>query len=1006
MSGFDEKMLEDYVVEKFQENGWRFVPAGELDRDSHNDPLLERNLIRAIERINNSKDLDDDEIIQAVKELKLKPSSPEGIKQLLHLLKNGITIRSKRGRDIINIKIFDYQIQDNNEYIVTRQAIYQGVEEIRTDVMLYVNGIPLVNVELKNPSSFSETWLDAYYQIKDYEKIVPELYKYVQIGVAGEQNAFYFPIVPQEEEVKKSVWREGSADDIDAFILMLSRDRIMDIIRNYVFVREEMGASSKAITRYMQYNASEKIIKRVLNRLREIDNKNQGLIWHWQGSGKTLTMIFAANKLYHHKELENPSIFFIVDRLDLKDQLYLEFTSLDVVKPEIIKNIDELKRVIQYDDYKGKRGVFITLIHKFRPEELNELSNVLGKLTEMGKENISTRKNVITFIDEAHRTQYGSLAAQMKIILNKGFFFAFTGTPIAKKEKDTYSHFAYLDENEKYLDRYFITDSIRDGFTLKIVYQPRLEKDVHLNKKMLQAFSEIEFEELPEKIRDDVENRVKKKINAINLFLENPQRIRIVAEDVAKHFHENVDGKFKAMVVASSRKACVHYKRALDELLPPAYSEVVMTYDKKDGATIKDYRSELGRRFHGKDDKELKQEIIEKFKEENGEPRILIVTDMLLTGFDAPILQTMYLDKPLKEHRLLQAVARTNRPYKDVKEAGYILDYIGMIKGELERALEFYTSEEIQNALYDVNSVKNEFNKLMDESLAIFNEIPKGKYDRNTLLEAIEILTSDEENSDKFMENYINVRRLFEFLGTESLKIERFEEYKWITAIYIYYKKMVTRDPIMDEKVRKYFQKTIKFIHKTTEFEKFQDELPIIEFDSNYLQNLEDKVKTKEEKAANIVFALNKLVLVKKQRDPVFESVVDKVERVLELWKNRSKDYEQINKLGTAIINQIFTGSKKKEKLGLSDMEFSILNVLEEKFGAEDEFKDDVKEISSILNNDLFDGWIEQRSVHRKIEGRVRRFLRKKYFQKYDMNLDDFEELYQQIMVKVENYAK
>jgi len=1004
MSGFDEKMLEDYVVDKLQGDGWEFIPARELNRESYNEPLLERNLIRAIQCINTSKELEDEEVLQAVKELKLKPSSIEGMKQVLHLLKNGVTIRSKRGRGIINIKLFDYRNLDNNEYIVTRQAVYHGVDEIRTDVMLYVNGIPLVNIELKNPSSFSETWLDAYYQIKDYERIVPELYKYVQIGVAAEQNAVYFPIVPQSDEVKKSEWKEDSADPVDAIICMLSRDRILDLISNYIFIREEMGVSSKAITRYMQYHASEKIINRVIARIRGDDDRKNGLIWHWQGSGKTLTMIFAANKLYHSKELENPSIFFIVDRLDLKDQLYHEFTGLEAVKPEIIQNIDELKRIIRYDDYKGKRGVFITLIHKFRPEELDRLSDKLKKLTDMGKENISTRENVITFIDEAHRTQYGTLAAQMKVILGGGFFFAFTGTPIAKKEKDTYQQFAYLPE-EKYLDRYFITDSIRDGFTLKIVYQPRLEKDVHLDRKMLEAFADIEFEELPEEIREDVEVKVKEKINTINLFLENPKRIKIVAQDVAQHFQDNVDGKFKAMVVASSRKACVHYKRALDKLLPPEWSEVVMTYTRKDDPIIKEYRSELEHRFHGKDVREIKQEIVENFKKEERQPKILIVTDMLLTGFDAPILQTMYLDKPLKEHRLLQAVARTNRPYKDVKEAGYILDYIGMIKGELERALEIYSSEEIENALYDMEAIKKDFNHLMDETLDLFTDIPKTQHDRNTLLEAIEILTTNEENSEKFTENYLNLRRLFEFLGTESLKLERLDEFKWLTAIYVYYKKIVTRDPVLDETVRKYFKKTVKFIHKTTEFEEFQNNLPVIEFDENYLKNLEKKIESDEEKAANIVFALNKLILVKKQRDPVFESVADKVERILELWKTRTKDYQKINSLGTAIIKEIFAESKKKKDLGLSDMEYSVLYVLEVRFGSDEDFKEDIKDLSSILEGDIFEGWVEQRSVRRKIEGKIRRFLRKKYYKKYDMALDEFEELFQEVTSKVENYA-
>ncbi|CEL24000.1 type I restriction endonuclease subunit R [Methanobacterium formicicum] len=1006
MSGFDEEMLEEYVVEKFQKNGWNYIPAKELDRDDYRQPLLDRDLIRAIKRINSDKDLEDKEIIRAVKELKLRPSSPDGIKQVLHFLKNGITISSKRGRGITTIKLFDYTDIDKNDYIVTRQAVYQGVEQIRTDVMLYVNGIPLVNIELKNPASISETWMNAYADIKEYEKTVPELYKYVQIGVAAEQTAVHFPIVPHQEDVKKSMWREDSTDPIDSFIKMLSRDRILDLIKNYVFIREEMGAITKVITRYMQYNASEKIVRRVLAGINGEDDKNHGLIWHWQGSGKTLTMMFAANKLHNLKKLENPSIFFIVDRLDLKDQLYQEFVGVDAVQPEIIQNIDELKRIIRYDDYKGKKGVFITLIQKFKAEELEELSAELSKLNEIGKNNISNRKNVITFIDEAHRTQYGALAGQMRVILNSGFFFAFTGTPIAKKEKDTYQKFAYPPE-ERYMDRYFITDSIKDGFTVKIVYQPRVEKDINFDKKLIETFSEIEFEELTDGIREKVEVAVKNKIDAIDLFLENPDRIKLVANDIAKHFKEHVDGKFKAMIVAANRKSCVYYKRALDQILPTEYSEVIMHIGSKEkDPVIREFKAVQKSKYHGKNIDEIKKEVLEKFKEEDGLPKILIVTDMLLTGFDAPILQTMYLDKPLKEHRLLQAVARTNRPYKDVKEAGYIIDYIGMMKGKLHNAMEMYATDEIQGALYDIADIKEDFNRLMDETLDIFNEIPKNKYDMETLLKAIEILTANNDISETFVENYHNLRRLFEFLGTEPLKLERLEEYKWITAIYAYYQKMVTRDPVFDETVKKYYGKTIKFVHRTTEFEDFQKDLPVVEFDENYLENLEKNIRSDEEKAANIVFALNKLVLVKKKRDPIYESVADKVERILDMWKNRDKNFTEINALGTAIIKEIRVRRQEKKDLGLTDMEFSIFKILEQKFGENENFIGDVKELSSTLKEDIFEGWAEQRGVHKKIEGLLRRFLRRKYYKNYNMDMGEFEEFYQQIIAKVENYAE
>ncbi len=256
-------------------------------------------------------------------------------------------------------------------------------------------------------------------------------------------------------------------------------------------------------------------------------------------------MIFAAHKLYHLKSLENPSIFFIVDRIELEEQLYEEFNSLDIVKPEIIGSIDELRKVLKHDDGKGRRGIMITLIHKFRVEELSGLQKELEELSNR-QDTIQTRKNVIAFIDEGHRSQYGTMAGQMKNILKNAFFFSLTGTPISKRGKDTYLEFSYPPQ-EKYLDRYFITDSIRDGFTVKLAYQPRLEREVHLKKDMLETFLEVEFEELPDEMREMVEEGVKKRLNAINMFLENPKRIELIAKDIAEHFKGNMDGKFKAI---------------------------------------------------------------------------------------------------------------------------------------------------------------------------------------------------------------------------------------------------------------------------------------------------------------------------------------------------------------------------------------------------------------------------------------------------------------------------
>lgn len=1004
MPKFTEKSLvEDYILEKLIEKGWRFVPASELERESFSEPLLLNNLVRAIKRLNADKGIGDEELKHVLNELKLKGSGNEGLKQILNYLKFGVPIKFEKERVVKYVRLFDFDDMDNNEFIVSRQVVYHGRDDIRTDIMLYVNGIPLAEIECKNPASFSENWFDAYGQIKDYEKTVPELYKYVQIGIAAEQTAMYFPIVPWQEEVKANQWKEAEKDPLDSTIEMLSKDTLLDIIRNFMFFRVEMGNATKVIARYMQYRAARKIVNRVSANLKGEDEKNKGLIWHWQGSGKTLTMIFAAHKLYHLKSLENPSIFFIVDRIELEEQLYTEFNSLDIVKPEIIGSIDELRKVLKHDEGKGRRGIMITLIHKFRVEELSELQKELEELSKQ-KETILTRKNVVAFIDEGHRSQYGTMAGQMKSILKNAFFFSLTGTPISKKGKDTYLEFSYPPE-EKYLDRYFITDSIQDGFTVKLVYQPRLEKEVHLKKDMLETFLEVEFEELPDDIRDRVEEGVKKRLNAINMFLENPKRIELIARDIAEHFKENVDGKFKAMVVAASRKSCAYYKEALDKWLPKEYSEVVMTYNERSDTQVIQHRiSEAKARYGEKEMDEIRKEVVEKFKEEDS-PKILIVTDMLLTGFDAPILQTMYLDKPLKEHRLLQAIARTNRPYKGIKEAGVILDYIGILN-EFKRAFEIYSEEEIKGALSGMESLREDFSTLLDGLLALFSDIPKDSYDRQTMLRAIEVLTTDEESGKRFLEDYRELRKIFELLGPNEIKIERFSDFKWVSGIYTFYINSVMQSQLGHEMyVQKYFEKTLKYVYRTTELENLRKDLPVISFDENYLKDLEEKVKSKEEKAASIVFTLNRLVLVEKHKNPVYESLTEKVERILELWKEKTKDFERIYAEGMEVINKIEKLSQRQKELSFSDLEYSLLLNLEKNFGEENEFVPDVRELSDRLRDHIFENWAVQQTARKTVEREVRRFVRR-YVKKHGLKLDELDSLYQNLMENVENYGK
>ncbi|MHB8279884.1 MAG: type I restriction endonuclease, partial [Candidatus Humimicrobiaceae bacterium] len=318
---FIEKNLEDYIIDKLEERSWNFVPADNLERVSYEEPLLIPSLSRNLKAINKKSGIGNEEINKVINILKLTGTGIEGAKAILNYYKFGVPIKFEKEKTVKYVKLFDFHNISNNEFVVSRQVYYHGRDFIRIDIILYINGIPVANIECKNPLTISENWYSAYRQITDYKKTVPELYKYIQIGVAAETTARYFPIVTWKEEVLTNIWHCEGKDAIDSTVEMLSCCTILDIIHNYIFLRTEREEASKIMCRYMQYTASNKIVKRVEKNLAGEEQKNKGLIWHWQGSGKTFTMIFAANKLYYLDRLENPSIFFIVDRIELERQL-------------------------------------------------------------------------------------------------------------------------------------------------------------------------------------------------------------------------------------------------------------------------------------------------------------------------------------------------------------------------------------------------------------------------------------------------------------------------------------------------------------------------------------------------------------------------------------------------------------------------------------------------------------------------------------------------------------
>jgi type I restriction enzyme R subunit len=698
------------LLKRLGELGWKITRyTGVFRENVIIDEMFEENFKKLNYKVLASENLEDkmDVILNKVKEILIRAEPHE----FLEYLRSGVLV--EEGRKSVKVTLIDYENIDNNAFTTYEEVRFlnERSDIRRLDVVLYVNGIPLVIIEVEDPLRLGERALEeGINQLYRYEKEIPWLFKYVQIGVAytDVENSVYMPMARDLRGKERwfGTWRDlnGNYNILDLF----KKERLLDILRWFIFYKGK-EKRDKIIPRYNQYWATVKAVSRIIDYLKEHDLRNRGLIWHWQGSGKTYIMFYIAYQFYRRFFERDPVIFFIVDRKELQRQLYDEFIK-DVHEPyfqhyiRIVEHIDDLKNILK--DIKEKemsklaisRGVYVVLIQKFRPEELEELLPI-------------DKKEVLVLLDEAHRSQYGVLGAALNRILPNAVKFAFTGTPVMGYERNTFFYFAYPTQGELYLDKYFISDSIRDGYTLPLKYQVVQEiKGIKVNvsqddiKDLLDTWVKSAYEvgSLDDLVDEEDERvpitkrEIRQKLNKISVFLENPKRLSLIAEYIADNIKEDTENfKFKAMVVVSSRLACVRIKRALDEALTKRYgdearkwSEVVMTYLSNEGeGEIRDYLNELLSKWRGtggvvvKDWDEVNRIIQDSFKEKE-DPRIIIVTDMLITGFDCPKLKVMYLDKPLYEHRLLQAVARVNRPYKTenlTKEFGLIVDFVGLL---------------------------------------------------------------------------------------------------------------------------------------------------------------------------------------------------------------------------------------------------------------------------------------------------------------------------------------
>jgi type I restriction enzyme R subunit len=991
MALYTEKgTVEDFIIQELQKLGWKYVKPEEMKlirKENHEEPLVLENLKNALPAINREVEFTDADLDFVIISLRTIPSNIEGLRTFLDRFRNGLVVPiQKEGKERV-IKLVDSEKIESNEFIVTNQFKVEGSRGgIRADIVLLVNGIPLVLIECKNPTEERVDWTDAYKQIKRYEEQAPELFKYVQFSIATDgMKTYYFPNGFNEESKDfLSVWKdpypfkkEDFKDDILKITIhgLLSKPNLLDLVENFTFIRKERDKTTKIMTRYMQFRASNRIFQRVINTLRKRENKKFGLIWHWQGSGKTYTMAFSAWKLFHSPEAERPSIFVMVDRRDLEEQIEKDFSFIEV-PIEKVGSIKELIEILKWGK-EGKRGIFLVTVEKFSPKEFAQLEKE-GEKIEI------KRENVIVLADEVHRTQYGKFATLWRSVFKKAFVFGFTGTPLSKIERNTFQKFC--PEGELYLDRYSMLDALKDGFTVPLCYQARLP-DYHLKEKELKEFVKFEEEEIKALSKEE-QKELKKKIKVIKAFVKKPERIREIAEDIASHFKEMVETtELKALIVTIDREACVMYRDAISEFLPPEYSEIVMTFNPNDRGIIKDYFDQMVVEYGTKDVKEIHQAVIENFKAKK-EPKILIVTDMLITGFDAPNLWTMYIDKPLKEHRVLQAIARTNRPFLN-KKFGLIVDYIGVLK-ELEKAFEkFETSDarDLKVVIRELDKEKEEFKELLNKALKIFENVKK-EDTRESLESAMNVLV-DPEVAKNFEALMKDLMKSYEMLKGDPFLRPYLLNYTWLVKVYVAYNKRFKKANVDELKIDELSKKTIQLVQQTIDIKEIEDTYPTLSVDEKYIEVLRKSVPKTVDAAIDVLTNIQHEARIH-SNSFFFINLSKEVERTYEELRNRKIETEEAVKRILDFSERIVKWKREEKEIGKEKYPLyeALKNVL-----PEIEKQRAINFISDLLTHLerqklLFKGWQLQRDVRRKVKAEIRLLLLSK-FKDYGSKIDE-----------------
>lgn len=1002
---YTEADYENSIIELFQNMGYRHVYAPDLERDFHS-PLYEEELNDALYRLNPraSKHA----ISEALRKIKNFENAELVQKNELFMnyLQNGVEVRyfedGEERSDIIYLA--DYENRNNNSFVVANQWTYVENSNKRPDVILFLNGLPVVLMELKSPSRENTDASEGYLQIRNYMQEIPSMFIYNCICVISDQLTSKAGAITSKED-RFMCWKskDGSYENtqyaqFDTFFEgMFTKERLLDIIKNFICFSENGSELIKILAGYHQYFAVKKAIEST-KRASETDRKG-GVFWHTQGSGKSLSMVFYAHLL--QRTLNSPTIVVITDRNDLDDQLYSQFAKCrDFLRqePKHAESRNNLKSLLE-----GRKanGIIFTTMQKF----------------EESSEPLSDRKNIVVMADEAHRSQYGlsekvNSEGEIKVgnarvirdALPNATFIGFTGTPIEAKDRNTREVFG------DYIDVYDMTQAVADGATTPVYYESRVVK-LKLDESTLRMI-DSEYESMADYADSEVIEKSKREVATLDAILGNDSTIDSLVKDIINHYENYRENLLtgKAMIVAYSREIAIKIYNKILELRPQWDKKVkiVMTESNKDP---EEWRAIIGNKSHRKT-------LAEEFKDDNSDMKIAIVVDMWLTGFDVQSLSTMYIYKPMQGYNLMQTIARVNRVFAG-KEGGLIVDYVGIISA-LKQAMKDYTVRDKKN-YGDMDISHSAYPKFL-EKLSICKDLFYGydysKFVNGTNLERSKAVSGAvnfilDVSKEKELKNFVKEALLLhQALSLCSSIVERdlrveaafFESVRVILSRISDSgsgKKISLQE--MNSRINDLLKNSIKSEGVINLFSDVKEGFSI--FDPEFISEV-SKMKEKNIAVKILESLISEQVRIYKKTNVVkSEKFSEIMQSIINRYINGMITNEKVIEELFDMAKQIMHEKSIGKELGLTDEELAFYDALTKPQAIKDRYKNDqlvaiTKELTETLRKNRTIDWQKKETVRARMRICVKRLLNK-----YKYPPSDLEYALETVIKQCEQWA-